>query len=127
MLQVPFFRNTDFSDIRVRIICFEASIGNANIVLLIFLIGRLLFKSWYWSDRLNAFKSIYLCSIGGFIAIHIEMTALDANRWSYSEIMPTIPLLGVGIIPVMQLLILPYVSYKIADKIHSLTERRMDR
>lgn len=111
MAQMPFFSGMDYSDIRVWLICLKASIGDANIIIVIFLIGRLFFRNWDWPNRLTLLKGVYLVLIGGLIAALIEIHALSTDRWSYSAIMPVIPRVQVGVLPFIQMIVLPFIAY----------------
>lgn len=45
------------------------------------------------------------------IAIGIELWALGTLRWAYKDIMPLVPLLGVGLSPTVQLALTGSISY----------------
>lgn len=51
---------------------------------------------------------------GIIIAVGIEWWALGTGRWSYSPLMPLVPLFGTGLTPTIQLGLLGYLSYKFA-------------
>lgn len=53
-----------------------------------------------------------LAIVGFFIALGVEYKALLLHRWAYTEAMPIIPLLGIGLSPVLQMmLLLPFTVY----------------
>ena len=54
--------------------------------------------------------------LGILTEIFIEIDALRAGRWSYNEYMPIIPLLGVGLIPTIQLGLLGYFTYWLIER-----------
>jgi hypothetical protein len=114
MLQMPFYEQMAFTDVGSYLMCLKASFGDANIVIAIYGLGLLLFRRWRWPLGMNLWKVLYLVAIGGTVAVLIEHFALRADRWSYSSLMPLLPLLGTGLIPFLQLIILPYLSYAIA-------------
>jgi len=58
--------------------------------------------------------------IGLVIAFCIEWWALSTGRWAYSDLMPIVPILSVGLTPLIQLAITGLASFKIQDLI---TER----
>jgi cadmium resistance protein CadD (predicted permease) len=61
-------------------------------------------------------KRIWLSFIFGFIAaVLIEWQALGSGRWIYNEYMPILPLLNVGLTPVIQLGALSYLIFYIVD------------
>jgi len=55
----------------------------------------------------------YAIVFGLIVAILIEVYALGANRWEYSQFMPIIPLINTGLTPTIQLGLLSYITYKL--------------
>jgi hypothetical protein len=111
MLQMPFYENMSFTDPDSYLQCLWASFGDANIVISLYGFGLLVFRDWRWPLSPSLCKFAYLIATGGGIAVLIELRALGAGRWSYSSLMPLIPLLRVGAVPFAQLIILPYLTY----------------
>ena len=70
----------------------------------------------FW--RVGYFKKRMWCAlILGFVfAVLLEQWALATNRWAYSDQMPIIPWLEVGLTPAIQLGITAYLAYKMADR-----------
>lgn len=52
--------------------------------------------------------------IGGAGAVLSEMRHLSLGSWAYDDSMPIIPLVNVGISPVLQFMLLPLLSYKLS-------------
>ena len=52
--------------------------------------------------------------ISFFVAIAIEAYALQTGRWMYNNLMPIVPLINLGLTPLIQLPILTYLTFKIA-------------
>ena len=123
MLQMPFFEGMYFSDPNAWLSCLQASIGDVFITVFIFLLGRLIFSSWSWPHSPGAAKVTYLVLIGAVVAVTIEIVALKAGRWSYSSLMPVVPGIGVGIVPIVQLIVLPYLAYVLAFRALSRKEK----
>lgn len=113
MLQMPFYAAMSFSNPISYSRCLFASVGDAAIVVGIFILGRVLFRTLSWPEKLTPTKAIYLILIGSAIAIIIEVVALKADRWAYSSLMPLIPFFEVGIVPVVQLMVLPFISFSL--------------
>ena len=111
MLQMPFYEGMSFSDPSSYFRCLVAGIGDAAIVVGIFILGRILFRSSKWPQRIDAIKALCLALVGAGIAIVVEIAALNSSRWAYSPLMPCIPVLQVGLVPVVQLMILPNLSF----------------
>ena len=122
MLQMPFYQGMYFSDPNAWLRCLQASVGDVFITVFIFLVGRLIFSSWSWPQSLGAAKITYLVLFGAIIAVTIEIMALKAGRWSYSSLMPVVPGPGIGIVPVVQLILLPYLSYVLGSRMHELIQ-----
>lgn len=51
--------------------------------------------------------------ISFLVAVLIEVFALSATRWAYGLWMPVIPILEVGLTPIIQLPLLGYLSVRI--------------
>ncbi len=47
--------------------------------------------------------------IGIIFSAGLEIYALSTNRWAYNELMPVVPILGVGLLPLVQLGLLSYL------------------
>lgn len=120
MLQMPLYEGMYFSEPASYLLCLKASFGDANIAIAIYLLGSLLFRDWRWSNNMTIAKLAYLSVAGGSTAIVIESLAFDAGWWNYSHLMPLLPLLKVGLVPFLQLILLPYPSYLIAGRIPCL-------
>ena len=125
MLQMPFFSDLDYTELATWFFCFKASIGDANIILFIFILGRVLFRDWEWVQELNGIKLVYLFLTGATIAILIETHALSTGRWRYSQIMPILLFIEVGLVPVIQLIILPISSLLVASRFQSSANRKL--
>ena len=64
-----------------------------------------------WSDIAG------LAVLGGIIALMVEYKALALKRWFYLDTMPIIPMLRVGLTPILQMVILLPLSVWIAGMI----------
>ena len=114
MAQMPFYEEMLFSDPQAWLVCFRAGLGDALFTIAVYFGGRLLFRRWDWPQRLTLSKVIYLFFAGIVAAIVTEIAALEAGRWAYTHLMPLLPVVGVGLVPMVQLAVLPWVSYKLA-------------
>ena len=59
------------------------------------------------SRHFTLFRASVAMLAGFLIAVHIEQRALETGRWSYGQLMPIIPYVQVGLMPVLQMMILP--------------------
>lgn len=51
-----------------------------------------------------------LAVLGAASAVAVERVALVAGRWSYNTLMPVLPVLDIGVWPVLQMIAVPVVS-----------------
>ena len=109
ILQTPFFAHMPSMDHWVgTVVCLRAAIGDVLIALGALAAGA------FWSKRLDwvldpSWQAIAIyVLVGELITIALEWHAVYwANRWTYSQLMPIVPLLRVGLLPILQWLVLP--------------------
>lgn len=88
--------------------CFIASLGDGVMVLLLFGSGWLAFGHRDWFVRPGARGYASLLTAGAALALAVEWVAVHLlQRWTYSEAMPRLPGLDVGVVPVLQMMLLP--------------------
>ena len=92
----------------------RASLGDLLIVFLILLIDAIISTRIFPKE--NSKKRFVAIAITGFIsAVIIEKYALTIGRWSYNPLMPIIPILNVGLIPILQMIILPVLIFHLQN------------
>lgn len=91
-------------------ICSIGAIGDVVITLLVFGLMWLIKKD----IPRTASDFLALAVIGFVIAVGIEWRALLFGRWSYTDAMPIIPWLNVGLTPIIQMTILLPLSFYLA-------------
>ena len=95
--------------------CNVPSLGDGVIVLIIFGMGWWVLRRADWFVRPRAPAYALMLVSGLIIAILIEWVAVyGLGRWRYTALMPILPVLGVGLSPVLQMLLLPPVIFKAA-------------
>lgn len=92
--------------------CIVPSLGDGLIVMLIFCVGWMARGRLDWADKPGG-AGYALMLISGFsLAVIIEWVGFyGLKRWSYTTSMPLLPGLGIGVVPVLQMLILPPVIF----------------
>lgn len=117
MLQMPAYTDMSQQPWQHTVLrCTVASIGDGAITLMAFGVGALI--SPVVRARSTGSKTyVLLASIGAVFAIVIEHVALHAEEWSYNEQMPIVPLLGVGLYPLLQLTVLVPIAYALALRV----------
>ena len=109
ILQAPLFaRMPMVSHWLATLVCLKATFGDIGIALASFSAGAVADKTWAWFvNPSKTALAIYLAT-GVLITIAFEWYAVYwAGRWSYSELMPIVPLLRVGLAPLLQWIALP--------------------
>ncbi len=86
--------------------CTRATLGDVAITLGVCGVGVLASGSLRWP--MAAKWSVYATAalLGGACGTAYEWKALGTGRWSYTEAMPVVPLLDVGLWPLLQLALL---------------------
>ena len=95
--------------------CFVASLGDGAIVLAIAAAGRIFFRRVDWFVRPGVAGYVFMGTLGIMVAIAIETGARAMGRWSYTDRMPLIPVVHVGLVPVLQMLVLPPLVFAAAS------------
>lgn len=84
------------------------SFMDAVLILSLFLVPAMLLhlpKEWPFAAGLE--EHVLLAALGGVVATIVEWRALRTGRWQYTEKMPLVPILKVGLSPLVQLMVLP--------------------
>ena len=90
--------------------CVRATLGDVAITLLAFAALALVRGSRHWIEQARVMDVGGFTLIGLFITAGIEWLAVNdlwMHGWKYAPSMPTIPFLGVGLVPLLQWLVLP--------------------
>jgi hypothetical protein len=90
--------------------CTRAAVGDVGIILGIYTAGALAAgdSGWGLTGRWNIYATAAV--LGLTYAVLVEHAALATGRWTYTERMPIVPLLGAGLWPLLQMTLLPPVT-----------------
>ncbi len=97
-------------------ICSVASLGDVLIIFVLYFLWAIIKKDPLWISKMSKLDVILLITVGALIAVLIEKWALGTARWEYTSTMPLIPYANVGLLPILQMVILPWASYRLARK-----------
>lgn len=116
MAQMPAYKDLagrPFLETAAR--CTPATLGDVVLTFWIYALGALAAKtpSWGLQPRWNVHVSLAL--LGAVHAIWIEQAAVASGRWSYSNAMPIVPCLDVGVWPLLQLSLLTPLTIALAS------------
>jgi len=108
-LQVPFFKGMPDADHWEAILfCSRATGGDALIALASFWAVALIWRDRHWIHQSKLLPLLGFIGFGVIITIGLEWHAtVLTERWTYAENMPVLPVLGTGLLPVMQWIMLP--------------------
>lgn len=115
MLQMPaFVEMAGRSWTETALPCAGAAVGDVAITLGIYGLGALAARSCCWG--LEGVWNVYLTGtlLGGIFAATFEWYSMASDRWSYNERMPIVPVLNLGLWPLLQLMLLVPISWAIA-------------
>ena len=91
-----------------------ASLADAIMAALLYLGLALVYRDGLWVRQLTWGRAVWLVVIGGAGAALTEVVHLAAGSWVYTDRMPLIPGLGVGLSPVLQFAVLPLLIYSLS-------------
>lgn len=115
LAQAPLYVGLERYDATVFWHCFIASMGDGIRVLLIVVAGWIILRKPDWFVRPGISGYVLMIAAGLLLAVLVEWVAVHKlERWVYAERMPTLPGLGIGVVPIAQMLILPPVIFRIA-------------
>lgn len=115
ILQIPLFKGGVYEWHHI-LFCVLASIADVIMVLLIYLGFALIHKNVLWVKNLNSKRIILLILTGGAGAVLAEIRHESIGTWRYASAMPLIPVVNVGLSPVLQFMILPILIYRLSFK-----------
>jgi len=107
--QVPFFHGMADQPHWLGVkACTQATFGDAGIALAAFWVTALIARSRTWILRRSRSDIAVFIGVGLVATIAFETLATGAlERWAYSDAMPRLPVVGTGLLPVIQWLVIP--------------------
>lgn len=107
--QVPFYRDMS-SDPHWQAtkVCSFATVGDAAIMLASFWAVAAVARSRAWVVGPSTTQVVLFTMVGIVVTVIAERVATEQLRlWAYTDQMPILPLLGIGLLPLLQWMILP--------------------
>jgi len=98
-------------------VCSVASLGDALIILVLYFVLAIVNKDMLWITKMSRADVAVLIVIEALVAIGIEKWALTTGRWQYDSAMSLIPYVEIGFLPVIQMILLPILTYYISKRI----------
>lgn len=95
--------------------CLRAALGDGVLVLVIYAAGLPVFRRSLWFAAPGARGLALTAAAGLVLAVAVEWVAIRGlDRWAYGPRMPVLAGLGVGLVPVAQMLALPPLAFRLA-------------
>lgn len=115
MWQAPLYAGmAEASHLTALVRCSVAAIGDAAILVAAFWIASASARSRFWFRRLRSRALVLFVGAGLAISLLIEWiatsTTLPGWSWRYSGAMPIIPLIGAGLAPLAQWIVIPLMT-----------------
>ena len=107
MLQAPAFTGMPGGWLAATLVCAQATLGDGVIVLGVFGLGILMFRDarWFTPPRLGRYVAIVAVAVALQMAVEWVMVH-RLGRWGYDPLQPVVPLVAIGIFPVLQPVVL---------------------
>lgn len=111
-LQVPFFRGlAEAGHWNAILTCTRATLGDGLIMLIAFWATAAIWRDRWWFMRASVRHIAVFAGVGLIITILLEQLATRSTHadwgWRYSDLMPVVPGLGIGLTPLLQWVLLP--------------------
>jgi hypothetical protein len=96
---------------------FLATLEDAGLMVALYAAGCAIHRDPEWIVRLSWKDGAWLGGLGAALAFAIETWALARGRWAYTAWMPVIPGLRVGLLPILQLALLPPFILRVSARL----------
>lgn len=93
------------------LICLKATGGDMVMVFAVYAIIALIASDAYWFERMSRKHAFLAIAFGAIIGTGVELILIISHRWSYAQAMPVVPLVDLGIAPLLQMAILPLATF----------------
>ncbi|NNE78170.1 MAG: hypothetical protein HKN31_13990 [Pricia sp.] len=116
LAQGPLYEGFEY-DMKHISFCALASVADMLMVFILLLAFGLIYKDVYWMQNWGSKKILLLVLVGFFGAILAEVWHTARGDWAYADAMPPLPMVEVGLSPVLQFTILPWLIFLICKKV----------
>ena len=94
-----------------------AALKDGLITVALYLLVAIFMQNMAWGRRFSNRRLIFLLSFGFLWALVMEYHAVSVRHaWSYAKEMPLLPGIGLGVAPILQMMILPFVAIFLVRK-----------
>jgi len=119
VLQSPLYTCSSLSVIQFLPILLGSTFGDAVIMLGLYAVGYIKTRNLRWIFNIKKEEYALIAILGFLVAIFIELANVGIlERWAYTDFMPVLPFINVGLVPVIQLMLLPFIVFWIVKKMY---------
>lgn len=115
VVQGPLYEGFEY-DLKHVSFCALASVADMLMVLILLFGLNLIYRNVFWITYLSLKRVLILVVVGTVGAIIAEVWHTSQSDWAYADAMPIMPWLGVGLSPVLQFAVLPYLTFLIVNR-----------
>ncbi len=125
--QMPFYQiPVEFSYFDMTRNCTLATVGDVGISIAAFWSVAVISKSRQWFHQPSCWQISSFILVGVVITVVFEALATGAlNAWKYAALMPTLPFLKTGMLPLFQWLLIPPITIWFVKRQLSDCKRRI--
>jgi hypothetical protein len=124
LIQMPLYSSA-YYNVEHIVFCTLGALADTIMVLLLYFSFAFIYKNIFWIWQTNWFKIFVVMVTGAVGAVLSEKRHLLLGSWAYDQSMPIVPVVNVGLSPMLQFFLLPviiyYLSYFINSKFYNQT------
>lgn len=121
VIQMPLYKNSSYSIEHVAF-CALAAVADAIMTFLLYFGFAFIYKKPLWAQKIIFPQVLILMLAGGIGAIGAEIRHISLGSWAYAKSMPIIPIVNVGLSPVLQFMLLPVCIYYLSFQLKKWKE-----
>lgn len=96
------------------------SLADVLLIFLVYFLVALIFRNAYWIHRFTAAQTLTTLLISALVSFLAEKISLYMNWWIYTDQMPLVPLLDIGLSPFLAITLLPIITFLLSRKINQI-------
>lgn len=108
----------DFAPQMAKLAYLGCSLADVVLVLIIWKTTAWLLHNPTWGRQATRMSYSVATIVAATLSYFAEKTSLLLNLWRYTDKMPLVPLLGIGLSPWLAIIVIPLSSFIIADRLY---------
>jgi hypothetical protein len=116
LAQGPLYKGFEYNWSHI-LFCALAAIADMLMVLILFFAFGFVYKNVFWIKKMGPNKVLLLVMVGFLGAILAEVWHTLRGDWDYAYNMPLLPVIDIGVSPILQFIVLPWLTFWIVKKL----------